>query len=194
MARLVTLRKPVPTAGIGLTLTGNAPVSVSDVDFGLIQHRRSNHAIFSLRFSDSPAERAGLRVGDIVLEVDGHSCVTAAHGLVVQLLASGLNLQLLGRLILIFFIAVARALNFDTLHIPHVIITPANVAADSKQREKQPLITDDIHAEYATPEHAPAFQMPGSQHNVKLCSTAILMHLDRANTGKRADEQILCWT
>ena len=42
-------------------LTGDSPVVVSDIDEG------------------SPASQSDLRVGDIILEVDGHSCVMATH-------------------------------------------------------------------------------------------------------------------
>ena len=58
-------------SGFGLVLTGDSPVVVSDIDEG------------------SPASQSDLRVGDIILEVDGHSCVMATHDQVVELISAG---------------------------------------------------------------------------------------------------------
>ena len=73
--RLINVRNFSSKSGFGLVLTGDSPVVVSEIDAG------------------SPASQTDLRVGDIILEVDGHSCVMATHDQVVELISAGVYLH-----------------------------------------------------------------------------------------------------
>ena len=70
-SRLIALPRFPGFSGLGLVLMGNAPVTISEVDEG------------------GPADIAGVKSGDLLLEINEHPCVTLMQSGLVTILQTG---------------------------------------------------------------------------------------------------------